>query len=145
MRVVIWRKYRKDAYTIGRVYIDGKLFCNSLEDTDRDLHQWQSVSEILAAKVKGATAIPTGEYKVTMTWSPRFKRLVPQIMNVKGFSGVRIHAGNTAKDTEGCPLFGMNTEKGKLTQSRAYITKFETQLQVNGGTCDLSIVHDYNE
>ena len=145
MQVTIWRKYRKDAYTIGRVYIDGKLFCNSLEDTDRDLHQYMSVSEILAAKVKGATAIPAGEYKVTMTWSPRFKRIVPQIMNVKGFSGVRIHAGHTAKDTEGCPLFGINTKTGMLTQSRAYITKFETMLQVNGGTCDLSIVHDYNE
>ena len=145
MQVVVWRKYRKADYTIGRVYIDGVFFCNSLEDTDRALMQWQSVPEILAGKIQGKTAIPAGNYKVTRTMSPRFKRMMAQIMNVKGFSGVRIHAGNSHEDTDGCILLGMNTVKGKLTQSRAYVNKFETMLQVNGGTCDLSIVYEYDE
>ena len=145
MKVTIWRKYRKDGYTIGRMYVDGVFFCNTLEDTDRGLAQYMSVPEILAVKIKGETAIPVGDYKLTRTYSPRFKRLVPQIMNVKGFSGVRIHAGSTAKDTEGCPLVGDNTVKGALTNSRKRFNKFDTMLQVAGGTADLYIVWEYDE
>lgn len=145
MLVVVHRIWRKDGYTIGRVYIDGKFVCNSLEDQDRGLMQYMSVSEVLAAKIKGATAIPAGDYKVMFTWSSRFKRPMPQIMNVKGFTGVRIHAGNTAADTEGCILLGDNTIKGQLTNSRKRVREFETKLQVEGGTCDLHIVYDYSE
>lgn len=145
MDVVLHRKWLRDGYVIGRVYIDGEFFCNSLEDKDRGLLQFQSVAEILSVKIAGATAIPAGDYKVTRTYSPRFKRLVPQVMNVKGFSGVRIHAGNSAADTEGCILLGYNTMIGRLSNSRACVTKFETLLQIEGGTCDLHIVYDYNE
>lgn len=145
MQVVVWRKYCKPGYTIGRVYIDGVFFCNSLEDTDRGLMQFQSVSEILAAKVKGKTAIPAGEYKCTRTMSPRFKRMMAQIMAVKGFSGVRIHSGNTAEDTDGCILLGDNTQVGRITNSRRRCNEFEMRLQVAGGTCDLKIVYDYAE
>lgn len=145
MQVTIWRKYRKADYTIGRLYIDGKFFCNTLEDPDRGLMQSMSVGEIMNAKLYGETAIPVGNYKLTRTWSPHFGRLVPQIMNVKGFSGVRIHAGNTAKDTEGCPLVGDNTIKGALTNSRKRFTAFDTQLQLAGGTADLCITWDYME
>ena len=143
MQVVLWRKYRKAEYTIGRVYIDGQFFCNSLEDTDRGLMQYMSAGEIANIKIKGATAIPAGEYKITRTYSPRFKRLVPQVMNVKGFSGIRVHAGSSAKDTEGCLLLGDNTIKGGLTNSRKRVTEFDTKLQIEGGICDLKIVYDY--
>lgn len=142
MIVTIWRKYRKDGYTIGRVYIDGVFFCNSLEDTDRGLEQYMSVGEIMTKKLAGQTAIPAGDYKITRTYSPRFKRLVPQIMNVKGFAGVRVHAGNTAADTEGCVLLGDNTQVGRLANSRKRVTEFETKLQIAGGTADLHIVYD---
>lgn len=145
MVVTIWRKYRKAEYTIGRLYIDGVFFCNTLEDTDRGLMQSMSVGEIMNGKLYGETAIPVGSYKLTRTWSPRFRKLVPQIMNVKGFSGVRIHAGNTAKDTEGCPLVGDNTQKGKVLNSRKRFTEFDTKLQIAGGTADLHIVWDYKE
>lgn len=145
MDVVILRKYRKDGYTIGRMYIDGVFLCNTLEDTDRGLAQYMNVGEIMNAKIAGQTAIPVGDYKLTRTYSPRFKRIVPQIMNVKGFTGVRIHAGNTAKDTEGCPLVGDNTIKGALTNSRKRFNEFDTRLQVEGGTADLHIVWDYDE
>lgn len=142
MKVVVWRKYRKPEYTIGRVYIDGAFFCNSLEDTDRALMQYMSVPEILAVKIKGKTAIPAGCYKVTRDMSPKYKRLMPHIMNVKGFSGVRIHSGNTADDTEGCLLLGDNTMTGRLTNSRKRVQQFETKLQIEGGTCDLEITYN---
>ena len=145
MQVTIWRKYRKDGYTIGRMYIDGVFFCNTLEDTDRGLMQSMSVGEIMTKKLAGETAIPVGAYKLTRTYSNRFKKVLPQIMNVKGFSGARIHSGNTAKDTEGCPLVGDNTIKGQVVNSRKRFTEFDTKLQVAGGTADLLITWDYNE
>lgn len=145
MNIVIWRKYRKTEYTIGRLYIDGVFFCNTLEDTDRGLMQSMTAGEILNTKIAGKTAIPVGNYKLTRSYSPRFKRLMPQVMNVKGFAGVRIHSGNTAKDTEGCPLVGDNTIKGALTNSRKRYTEFDTKLQIAGGTADLHVVWDYDE
>lgn len=145
MKVTIWRKYRKAEYTIGKMYIDGVFFCNTLEDTDRGLMQGMSVGEIMNAKIAGKTAIPVGSYKLVRTFSPRFKKMMPQILNVKGFAGVRIHAGNTAKDTEGCPLVGDNTIKGQLTNSRKRYTKFDTMLQIEGGEADLLITWDYDE
>ena len=143
MQVTLWRKYRKPGYTIGRLYIDGVFFCNTLEDTDRGLAQYMSVGEIANIKIKGATAIPTGAYKVARTYSPKYKRLMPQVMNVKGYAGVRIHSGNTAADTEGCILLGDNTAVGRLTNSRKRCVEFETKMQVNGNACDLEIVYDY--
>lgn len=143
MQVTLWRKYRKPGYTIGRLYIDGVFFCNTLEDTDRGLAQYMSVGEIANIKIKGATAIPTGAYKVQRTYSPKYKRLMPQVMNVKGYAGIRIHSGNTAADTEGCILLGDNTAVGRLTNSRKRCVEFETKMQINGNVCDLEIVYDY--
>lgn len=143
MQVTLWRKYRKPGYTIGRLYIDGVFFCNTLEDTDRGLAQYMSVGEIANIKIKGATAIPSGAYKVQRTYSPKYKRLMPQVMNVKGYAGVRIHSGNTAADTEGCILLGDNTAVGRLTNSRKRCVEFETKMQINGNVCDLEIVYDY--
>lgn len=145
MDIVVWRKYRKADYTIGRVYLDGKFFCNSLEDTDRGLTQYMSVGEIMNAKIKGRTAIPIGDYKVTRTYSPKYKRLMPLVNNVKGFAGIRIHSGNTHKDTEGCLLLGDNTAKGMVTNSRKRVREFETLLQIAGGCADIHYVWDYKE
>ena len=139
MQITLYRKYPKPGYTIGQLFIDGQYFCDTCEDTDRGLYQNMDVPEILKRKIQNETAIPTGEYIVRFTYSPRFKRLMPQIENVKGFSGVRIHAGNTAKDTEGCVLLGKNTIKGGVTNSRAWVTKFETALKVAGGVANLTI------
>ena len=139
MQITLYRKYPKPGYTIGQLFIDGQYFCDTCEDTDRGLDQNMDVPEILKRKIQNETAIPTGEYTVRFTYSPRFKRLMPQIENVKGFSGVRIHAGNTAKDTEGCVLLGKNTIKGGVTNSRAWVTKFETALKVAGGVATLKI------
>lgn len=120
MKIEVHRKYRKDGYTIGLLYINGKFLCNTLEDTDRGLTSIMSKEQIAAVKIKGKTAIPTGTYNVIMSYSPRFGKQMPLLCGVKGFEGIRIHSGNTAKDTEGCILCGKNTEKGKVTSSKAW-------------------------
>ena len=118
------RAWKKKGYTISRVYLDGvrfgdgKRYCNALEDEDRGLTSDMTVDEILAKKKYGETAIPTGTYKVIISWSPRFKKDMPILQAVKGFTGIRIHSGNTAKDSSGCLLMGENTQVGMITNSR---------------------------
>ena len=99
MKLELRRIARRETYTIGRLYIDGVYFCDTLEDRDRLLDNSMSVEEIKKKKIYGKTAIPTGTYKVEITYSPRFKRYLPLICNVKGFDGIRIHEGNSDKDS----------------------------------------------
>ena len=128
MEIQVNRIARKDGYTIGRMSLNGEYFCDTLEDTDRGLNAAMSVDEILSKKRKGITAIPTGKYDVILTFSPRFKRVLPLLLSVKGYEGVRIHPGNTAEDTEGCLLVGENKEKGKVLNSRATLEKLMSVL-----------------
>lgn len=123
MKLELYRKYRKNGYTIGLLYADGKFVCNTLEDTDRGLTSAMSERQIASIKVKGKTAIPTGIYPIIVTYSPRFKKQMPLLCNIQNFEGVRIHSGNTANDTEGCILCGKNTEVGKVTSSRIWTEK----------------------
>lgn len=118
MILTLDRKYKLPTYTIGKLYIDGEYFCDTLEDKDRGLTDNMAVSEISKIKIKKETAIPTGTYKVTITYSNRFKKNMPLINDVKGFEGIRIHSGNTDKDTEGCILVGFNKVKGNVINSR---------------------------
>ena len=87
-----------------------------------------SVEEILKIKVKHKTAIPTGNYNVDITYSPRFKNQLPIVLNVKGFDGIRIHAGNSDKDSSGCVILGQNKVVGKVINSRVTCDKFNTAL-----------------
>lgn len=128
MELNVKRIARKDGYTIGRLFINNEYFCDTLEDTDRGLKDTMQVNEILAKKVKAQTAIPTGKYDVILTFSPRFKRVLPLLLNVKGYEGVRVHAGNTNKDTEGCLLVGENKVKGQVINSRATLEKLMSVL-----------------
>lgn len=118
MILTLNRKYKKSTHTIGELLIDGIKFCDTLENPDRGLSQDMDEREIKARKVYGQTAIPTGTYDVVLTKSTKFKRLLPELRKVKGFEGVRIHAGNTVKDTAGCPLVGVNRAVGKVLDSR---------------------------
>ena len=117
MKLKVERRWPRDRYTIGVLFIDGDRFCETLEDTVRT-----------GKKIKGETAIPAGTYRVRMdTVSPRFKNrawadpyggIVPRLEAVPGFEGVLIHPGNTAADTDGCILVGNNREKGKVLDSQ---------------------------
>lgn len=139
MKVVIERYERAKNYTIGNMYVDGRLFCNTIEDADRGLCQDMSEAQIAAKKVYGETAIPTGKYKVQITYSPKYKRKMPQILNVKGFEGIRIHSGNTAKDSLGCVLLGDKLKAGFVTNSRLRCLDFQQLLTQAGGECELII------
>jgi hypothetical protein len=123
MKLKLVRKYRKETYTIGKLYVDGTYFCDTIEDKDRGLDDSMCLAEIMSKKRYGETAIPYGTYKVEITYSPKYKKMMPLIMDVKGFSGIRIHSGNTAKDTLGCLIIGRNTQVGMVTESRKTYNK----------------------
>lgn len=119
IKLLLKRIARKSSYTIGKLFIDGVYFCDTLEDTDR-LDEGMSLDEIKKLKQPGQTAIPEGTYKVIVNVSPKFKRLLPRLQNVPGFEGVLIHRGNTAKDTAGCILVGENKKIGMVLNSTYY-------------------------
>lgn len=121
MEIIVNRKWRKPGYTIGELYVDNVRLCNTLEDTDRGLTSSMSPAVVLKKKIPGKTAIPTGRYPVELTYSARFKRKLPLLGRVPGFSAIRIHAGNTVADTEGCILVGENKSKGMVLNSRAWL------------------------
>lgn len=134
MNIVVNRIAKKADYTIGKLYIDGVYFCDTLEDTDRGLTQQMSLTEINKKKIHSKTAIPTGTYKIDMgTISPRFGKtsfyktlcggMVPRLISVPGFSGVLIHVGNTQKDTDGCILVGKNKKVGQVLDSKVTFTQ----------------------
>ena len=115
MKLTVNRTTLEPTYTIGKLFVNGEYFCDTLEDTVRDKNKDGKLDE---KKVFGKTAIPYGTYKVELRYSPHFKRIMPHIMNVPDFEGVLIHSGNTPEDTEGCLLVGKNTIKGEITHSR---------------------------
>ncbi|UKK52651.1 DUF5675 family protein [Prevotella sp. E2-28] len=127
------RAFKKKGYTISRVFLngerfgDGKKYCNLLEDEDRGLKQDMPLDKIKAVKIKGQTAIPAGRYRIIFTYSPKYKKQMPLVSGVPGFDGIRIHSGNSNKDTEGCLLFGVNDKVGWISNSR-YWTNIVTDL-----------------
>lgn len=132
MVIRLIRKWKKNDYTIGKLYINGIEFSDTIEDKDRGLSDSMQEFDIKLRKVYGKTAIPTGTYDLALTYSPKFANRpwakkyggkVPQILNVKGFQGIRIHPLNTAEDSLGCIGPGKNTIKGKVTNSTAYFYK----------------------
>ena len=110
MKLRVERHRLEAGYTVGRLYVDGRLFCDTLEDRVRDLDKEE--------KVPGRTAIPAGTYRVVFNWSPKFGRNLPRLLNVPCFEGILIHPGNTADDSAGCILVGRATAAGRLTESR---------------------------
>jgi hypothetical protein len=106
MLITIKRLHRTETSTIGELLVDGVFECFTLEDTEREV------------KIKGETAIKEGKYKVIINKSNRFKRLLPLLLNVPEFEGVRIHSGNTNHDTEGCILVGQTKSKNFIGKSR---------------------------
>ncbi len=128
MNITLNRIAKKSKYTIGKLYIDGEYFCDTIEDTDRGLTQTMTDAQIKSKKVHGQTAIPTGTYKVIISYSNKFKRQMPLLLNVPGFLGIRIHSGNTEKDTEGCLIVGKNKVVGKVIESKDTYNKLFSML-----------------
>lgn len=106
MYIQLVREYYTKKSTEGKLFVNGEFECYTLEDTDRNLEDG-------GEKVYGKTAIPKGVYKITYTYSPRFKEMMPLLEDVANFEGVRIHWGNKPEDTDGCILVGKeNTRDG---------------------------------
>ena len=142
MQLRLERLWPKPTYTVGRLYVDGQLFCNTLEDKVADLNR-NGMFDGTEKKVPGETAIPYGTYRVFYGWSPRFGRNLPRLLNVTAFEGILIHPGNTAEDSAGCILVGKNSEVGRLTQSRYYsdeLNKLIDAAQRRGENITIEIV-----
>lgn len=122
MKLELNRIARKPLYTIGRLFVDGKYFCDTLEDRCRDLDKEE--------KVMHETAIPAGTYEVVVNVSARFKRKLPLLLDVPNFTGIRIHRGNTDKDTSGCILVGENKQPGRVINSTGYELKLTELLEM---------------
>ena len=118
MRIEVKRLHKTQNSTIGELTIDGKFECYTLEDTEREF-----------VKIKGETAISKGTYKVIINESNRFKRLLPLLIGVPNFEGVRIHAGNSNHDTEGCILVGQNRSVDYITKSRKAFDSLFKKMQ----------------
>lgn len=123
MKLTLKRIALRPTYTIGKLYIDDVYFCDTIEDTVRDLNK-NGKFDNGEKKIHSKTAIPYGIYEIKWTYSPRFKKYTPQLMNVPSFECIRIHAGNTSADTEGCLILGKNKQVGKVLNSRDTINKF---------------------
>jgi len=135
MNLRVSRKTLTDKSTTGELLIDDKFFCYTLEDVVRPD----------GVKVQNKTAIPAGTYSVIIDVSVRFQRLMPHILNVPGFDGIRIHNGNTDADTDGCILLGFSQNVDFVGRSKEAFSQFFTVLQValKSGTVSIEIVNNF--
>ena len=127
LELLLERAYKKETYTIGKLSINGQFVCNTCEDKDRGLSVDMPLEAIIHGKVYGLTAIPAGRYRIDMksispkfrnkSWAKKYGGIVPRLVGVPCWSGVLIHPGNTAADTDGCILVGDNKIKGGVTNS----------------------------
>lgn len=141
MEIFVKRIAKKADYTIGKVYINGVYLCDSIEDKDRGLKQSMSLSEIRNIKIPKQTAIPSGNYEVTLNVkSPTFSQKqfyknycdgrVPRLLNVPGFDGILMHCGSTQNSSAGCIILGYNTVVGRVTNSETAFKIFYSNLKV---------------
>ena len=142
MELILERIAKRKDYTIGRLSLtpdpspigrgepeasplggglEGAYICDTLEPTWRDYRHG-------ARKLKGRSAIPEGRYAVVISWSPKMKQWLPILLGVPMFSGIRIHAGNTAEDTQGCILVGENRKKGMVLNSRIWLKRLKDMI-----------------
>ncbi len=148
MIITLKRIAKRTHYTIGRMFIDGVYICDTLEPGAIELKTSVSKEKVMESLKMALPhkpfAIPEGTYKVTLTYSPRFNRLLPLITGNKKFNtifqGIRIHAGNDPEDTKGCILVGENKIKGKVINSLSTLNKLIDKLQKAENSISLEIL-----
>lgn len=118
MTLRLVREPTANGTTLGVLFLDGRFYCFSLEDAVHD-----------GPKVPGSTAIPAGRYEVRITWSPKFKRLLPEVLDVPGFSGIRLHPGNSIADTAGCILLGIQRAGVRILESQLACAYVQNQIE----------------
>ena len=128
MRLTLQRIAKREAYTIGRLYVDGIYVCDTVEDKDRGLKSHHPLEQIKKAKVYGETAIPMGTYVIDMdrvspkfsgrSWAKPYGGKIPRLRSVPGFESILIHTGNTAASSLGCILVGINDKAGRVPDSQ---------------------------
>lgn len=137
------RFYLGNSYTVGRLSIGEKYLCHTLEDITRDLNKDGDLDDPGETKIFGETSIPYGRYRVEVSYSPKFRRLLPAVLGVWGFVGIRIHRGRYPSHTSGCILVGRNNIKGQLTNSEYYettLTDLLYQHQLKGGIIYINVI-----
>ena len=141
MKLKLVRKWKKEGYTIGKLYVDDIFFSNTIEDKDRGLNQNMPKEKILFMKKPGITAIPTGTYEIVLNvQSSKYKKskammkfcqaYMPRLLNVPGYDGVLIHPGNSASDTEGCIIPGKNDKVGWVSNSTNYFKELYKKMKI---------------
>lgn len=125
MHLRLIREPSMNATTLGVLFVDGRFFSFSLEDEVRE----RAGEPVESWKVPGKTAIPAGRYAVKVSWSPRFQRPLPEILDVPGFTGIRIHIGNRASDTSGCILVGFQRSNAVVLESTKAFTELQARLE----------------
>lgn len=154
MKLELKRIARKNTYTIGRLSINGKYFCDTLEDRDRGIMQDDKLDYVKKIKIPNQTAIPTGTYKITLDIvSPKFSTKdfyknvcngkLPRLLNVPGYEGILIHVGDGPKShelTAGCILVGKNTVVGQLTDGKNIFTALYKELLKDKNNLTITIV-----
>ena len=140
MEIKLIRESFGDTFTEGKLLIDNVFECYTVEDTDRKME------EDISKKVYGQSAIPRGTYQVVLSMSNRFKKVLPEIIGVPGFTGIRIHTGNSSKDTEGCIILGKTNDRlddNWISGSKDAMTAFMAKLEVainNGEKVTIEII-----
>lgn len=128
---LILKRVKALGYTEGKLFIDGKYFCDTLENPCRNLVDINGDGDLIdpgEGKIPGETAIPAGTYEILMTFWPAKNAFYPLLLNVLGFSGIFIHEGNTVADTKGCPLVGVKCADGLIGKSRDTCRKLRAIL-----------------
>ena len=136
MELILTRIAKRRAYTIGRLSIVDTYFCDTLEPPVLEMKTSVSKEDVLRSPKKAEVlkpfAIPEGRYAVVITWSPKFKMWLPVLLGGPDFNhlfkGIRIHMGNTAKDTAGCILVGRNQLVGQVLESRKWLYELKQKI-----------------
>lgn len=131
------RTLQTELYTEGSLFINGEYFCDTLELYNSGISYKDNTSKIKQLKIERKICIPYGTYQIVINYSPRFKRMLPLLLNVPGFSGIRLHAGNTVKDSEGCILVGIKTKDGYITKSKDTLEKLINVIK--DSNCSITI------